>query len=92
MLSTRLSNNMVYNPNDPIFKKTMILNNEDKGYAILIHSITFNETFISGYSDKFDSLMTFSVLLKDIKIIQNKLDKLTYKSQECNTCHKEKWN
>ena len=87
ILSTNISNNTLYNSNDLIFKKTIILNNEDKGYSVLLHSITFNDRSISAYSEKFDSIMTFPAIPKDFKIIQKKLGSIPYKAQQCNTCH-----
>ena len=77
----------MYNNNDPIFKQTIILNNKDKGYSVRLHSITLNDRSISAYSDKYDSIMTFPAMPKDLKIIQRKLGSLPYKAQQCNTCH-----
>ena len=84
---TRLSKNTEYNRNDPIYNKRIILNNKDQGYSVLLHSIVFNDSSISAYSAKYDSIMTFPAMPKDFKIIQKKLGSLPYKAQQCNTCH-----
>ena len=38
-----------------------ILKNQEKAYSILLHSVTFNERFIFGYSNKFDSLLKYQM-------------------------------
>ena len=88
MFSTQLSRNAAININDPIFKKTTILKNQDKAFSVLLHSITVHKKVISAYSHKFDSLITFSFSEKDYKVLQNKLDKLPPYTQDCNSCHK----
>ena len=87
VFSTQLSRNAAININDPIFKKTTILKNQDKAFSILLHSITVHKQVISGYSYKFDSLITFPVSEQDYKVLQNKLDKLPPNIQDCNACH-----
>ena len=91
MYSVQLSKRSVFDENDPIFKETIILKNQEKAYSILLHSVTLNERFIFGYSKKFDSLMSFPLIPEDIYFLQNKLNNLPYKSQDCNVCHQEKW-
>ena len=87
VFSTQLSRNAAINKNNPIFKKTTILKNQDKAFSILLHSITVHKQVISGYSYKFDSLITFPFLEQDYKLLQNKLDKLPPDTQDCNACH-----
>ena len=86
-ISTQLSRNAAININDPIFKKTTILNNQDKAFSVLLHSITVRKQVISAYSHKFDSLITFPFSEKDYKFLQNKLDKLPANTKDCNSCH-----
>ena len=88
VFSTQLSRNEENNINDPIFKKTTILKNQDKAFSVLLHSITIHKKIISAYSHKFDSLITFPFSEQDYKVLQNKLDKLPPKIQDCNSCHK----
>ena len=88
VISTQLSRNAAININDPIFKKTTILKNQDKAFSVLLHSITIHKKIISAYSHKFDSLITFPFSEQDYKVLQNKLDKLPPKIQDCNSCHK----
>ena len=85
--STKLSKKSSINRNDPIYKQTIILKEQDKAYSILLHTITFDENFIYGYSDKYDSSRIFPALDVDINIIKSKLDKLPFKMQDCNSCH-----
>ena len=87
VISTQLSRNAAININDPIFKKTTILKNQDKAFSVLLHSITVRKQVISAYSHKFDSLITFPLSEQDYKVLQNKLDKLPHIIQDCNTCH-----
>ena len=89
MYSSQLSRNLSYNNNDPIFKKTIILEGRDKAYSVILHSITFYENTISGYSDHFDSLMIFPLQYQNIKAINSKLNALPYKQQHCINCHKK---
>ena len=85
--STQLSRNAAININDPIFKKTTILNNQDKAFSVLLHSITVRKKVISAYSHKFDSLITFPLSEQDYKVLQNQLDQLPHNTQDCNACH-----
>ena len=87
--SSQLSRNSSLNRNDPIFKKTIFLKVQDKAYSVFLHSITFNERTISGYSDQFDSLMIFPLKNQNIKAVNNKLDDLPYKQHHCINCHKK---
>ena len=87
VFSKQLSRNTAINKNDPIFKKATILINQDKAFSVLLHSITVHKQIISGYSYKFDSLITFPSLEQDYKVLQNKLDKLPPNTQDCNACH-----
>lgn len=89
VFSTQLSRNAEINKNDPIYKNTVILTSQNKAYSILLHSITLNEYSISGYSNKFDSIMTFPVLDQNLKVIQNKLGNYPYNIHKCNICHKQ---
>ena len=85
--STQLSRNAAININDPIFKKTTILKNQDKAFSVLLHSITVRKQVISAYSHKFDSLITFPFWEQDYNVLQNKLAKLSPNIQDCNACH-----
>ena len=86
--STQLSRNATININDPVFKKTTILKNQNKAFSVLLHSITVRNNVISAYSHKFDSIITFPFSKQDQKVLQNKLNKLPPKTQDCNSCHK----
>ena len=87
--SSQLSRNSSFNRNDPIFKTTMILRDQNKAYSVFLHSITINEHTISGYSDKFDSLMIFPLQYQNIKAVKSTLDGLPYAAQECSLCHEK---
>ena len=91
MYSVQLSKKSVFDENDPIFKETIILKNQEKAYSILLHSVKLDARSIIGYSGKFDSMMTFPSLTEEINVIQNKLNNLPYKAQDCNVCHQDKW-
>ena len=86
--STKLSRNVEININDPIFKKTTILKNQDRAFSVLLHSITVHKQVVSAYSIKFDSLITLPFFEQDYKVLQNKLDKLPHNTQDCYACHK----
>ena len=85
--SNQLSRNSLINTNDPIFIETISLKNQDKAYSILLHSITMHEQYISGYSDKFDEIITFLPSEQDTNTLQKKLNTLSPSIQECNACH-----
>ena len=87
VFSTQLSRNAAININDPIFKKTTILKDQNKAFSVLLHSITVRKKVISAYSHKFDSLITFPFSEQDYKVLRNKLDKLPHNTQDCNACH-----
>ena len=89
MYSSQLSRISSLNRNDPIFKKTIILKDQDKAYSVLLHSITFNDCTISGYSDQFDSLIIFLLQYQNIKTLNSKLNDLPYKQHHCINCHKK---
>ena len=88
MFSTKLSKRSSVNNNNAIFQKNTILRNQDKAYSILLHSITMNEQYIFGYSDKYDSIMTFPLSDQNFKVLQGKLDDYPENIHKCNTCHK----
>ena len=89
MYSSQLSKNSSFNSNDPIFKKTIILKDQDKAYSVLLHSITINEYTISGYSDLFDSLMIFPLQYQNIISVDKKLDNSLYEKHHCIKCHEK---
>ena len=89
MYSSQLSRDSSPKKNNPIFKQTIILNDQDKAYSVLLHSITFDDRTISGYSDQFDSLMIFPLQYQNIKAVNNQLDDLSYKQHHCINCHKK---
>ena len=92
MFSSQLSKNSSFNSNDPIFKKTIILKDQDKAYSVFLHSITIKKHTISGYSDQLDSLMIFPLQYQNIKEVKSKLDDLPYAAQECSLCHEKNGN
>ena len=47
-----------------------------------------NEQYIFGYSDKYDSIMTFPLSDQNFKVLQDKLDDYPENIHKCNTCHK----
>ena len=88
MYSTQLSRQSSVNSNDPMFKENIILTDRHRAFSLLLHSVTVQANTISGYSHKFDSLITFPFSEQDYKVLQNKLDKLPPNTQDCNSCHK----
>ena len=85
--STRKTNNIVYNPSDSFFKKNIIWQHNNKAYTLLLHSIAINDSFISAYSIKFDTIMTFAMLETDLNFIYNKLGNVPYTPVQCIKCH-----
>ena len=71
----------------PNFKERFFWQDKNKAYSLLLHSITIYASSFSAYSNKWDSLMTFSAQPKDLKLIKNKFDNSSYKIQECTNCH-----
>ena len=90
IFSTRISNNRVYKANDSFFKENIIWQHNNKAYTLLLHSIAINDSTISAYSVKFDTLMTFINRTSDINIIYNKLGNVPYTPEQCVKCHSAK--
>ena len=84
----RFSNDVYNNSIHSIYRETYILNDKDKAYSVLLHSININNNSVSAYSQKLNSLVTFSVEDKDLNIIRKKLYDLPYNYQKCVNCHK----
>jgi hypothetical protein len=87
MYSTQLSRQSSVNSNDPMFKENIILTDRHRAFSLLLHSVTVQANTISGYSHKFDSLITFNLDNKDFNVLQAKLRKLPRYIKRCNTCH-----
>ena len=78
---------MVYNASDPFFKENFIWQDKNKAYTLLLHSVAINDSFISAYSVKLDTIMTFAILEPDLNFIYNKLGNIPYTSLQCIKCH-----
>jgi len=89
MYSTQLSRNLAINIDDPIFRENIIVKDDHRAFFIRLHSITVQANNISGYSNKYDSLMILQITDEDLKILKSKLDKLPRNINKCNICHKE---
>ena len=87
IFSTRKTNNIVLNPSDSFFKKHIIWQHNNKAFTLLLHSIAINDSSISAYSIKFDTIMTFAILEPDLNLIYNKLGNVPYTSEQCVKCH-----
>ena len=87
IFSTRKTNNIVYNPSDSFFKENIIWQHNNKAYTLLLHSIAINDSSISAYSVKLDTIMTFAILEPDLNSIYNKLGNVPYTSAQCIKCH-----
>ena len=85
--STRKTNNIVYNPSDSFFKENIIWQHNNKAYTLLMHSIAINDTAISAYSVKLDTIMIFAILEPDLNFIYNKLGNVPYTPEQCVKCH-----
>ena len=90
IFSIRKTNNIVYNPRDSFFKEHIIWQHNNKAYTLLLHSIAINDSSISGYSVKLDTIMTFAILEPDLNFIYNKLGNVPYTSAQCIKCHDAK--
>ena len=90
IFSTRKTNNIVYNPSDSFFKENIIWQHNNKAYTLLLHSIAINDSTISAYSVKLDTIMTFAILEPDLNSIYNKLGNVPYTSVQCIKCHSAK--
>ena len=87
IFSTRKTENIVYNPSDSFFKENIIWQHNNKAYTLLLHSMTINDSSISAYSVKFDTIMTFTILEPDLNIMYNKIGNVPYTSEQCVKCH-----
>ena len=87
IFSKSKSPNITYDANSSFFKKHIIWQNNSKAYTILLHSITLNDSSISGYSSKFDSYMKFPLPDNDYKVVHNKLGHMPYTNNQCIKCH-----
>ena len=89
MYSTQLSRNSAINIDDPIFRENIIVKDDHRAFFIRLHSITVQANNISGYSDKYDSLMILQITDEDSEILQSKLDQLPRNINKCSVCHKD---
>ena len=87
--SSLISNNSSLDRNNPVFNKTVILNNKNKAYSILLHSIRKYGKNVSGYSDKYDSIKVFPMSDQIFTILTNKSNNYPYKNSKCIFCHLE---
>ena len=87
IFSTRLSNNIVYDPSDSYFKENIIFKHNNKAYTLLQHSIAINDSSISAYSVILDTIMTFAILEPNSNFIYNKLGNVPYTPVQCIKCH-----
>ena len=76
--------NFAHSPN---YREIFFWQDKNKGYSLLLHSVTIYASSFSAYSGKWDSLMTFSAQHKDLKSIKNKFENSSYKIQECTNCY-----
>ena len=91
MFSIQLSKNSAINIDDPIFRERVIVKDDQRAFFIRLHTITFqSNNIISGYSDKYDSLLLLQITNEDIKILQNNSDKLPRNINKCQVCHEKK--
>jgi len=90
IFSTRETDNRVYNPSDSFFKENIIWQHNNKAYTLLLHSMTINDSSISAYSVKFDTIMIFSILEPDLNYIYNKIGNVPYTPVQCIKCHNAK--
>ena len=82
----------MYKASDSFFKENIIWQHNNKAYTLLLHSIAINDSTISAYSVKFDTLMTFTNRTSEINIIYNKLGNVPYTPVQCVKCHSAKLN
>ena len=82
-----MTNNKVNNPSDSFFKENIIWQHNNKAYTLLLHSIAINDSSISAYSVKLDTIMTFAILEPDLNFIYNKLGNVPYTPVQCIKCH-----
>ena len=80
----------MHKASDSYFKENIIWQHNNKAYTLLLHSIAINDSTISAYSVKFDTLMTFINRTSDINIIYNKLGNVPYTPEQCVKCHSAK--
>ena len=90
IFSTRKTNNIVLNPSDSFFKENIIWQHKNKAYTLLLHSVAINDSTISAYSVKLDTIMTFAIFETDLNIIYNKLGNVPYTPEQCVKCHSAK--
>ena len=69
----KTNNNTVYNQSNSFFKENIIWQHNNKAYTLLLHSFAVNDSSISAYSVKLDTIMTFPILKPDLNFIYNKL-------------------
>ena len=80
----------MHKASDSYFKENIIWQHNNKAYTLLLHSIAINDSTISAYSVKFDTLMSFINRTSDINIIYNKLGNVPYTPEQCVKCHSAK--
>ena len=81
--------NISENPN---YREIFFWQKNNKAYSLLLHSVTFYGDSFSAYSSKWDSLMRFSALPSDLKLIKKKLTNSSYSPQKCSNCHLARQN
>ena len=87
IFSKSKSRKITYDINNSFFKKYIIWQNNSKAYTILLHSIILNDSSMSAYSAKFDSVINFPIPNNDHNIVHNKLGHMPYTNNQCIKCH-----
>jgi hypothetical protein len=76
--------NFAHSPN---YREIFFWQDKNKGYSLLLHSVTIYDSSFSAYSSRWDSLMNYSAHPSDLQSIKKKLTNISYSPQKCLNCH-----
>ena len=79
--------NRAYFAQSPNYREIFFWQDKNKGYSLLLHSVTIYDSSFSAYSSRWDSLMNYSAHPSDLQSIKKKLTNISYSPQKCLNCH-----
>ena len=85
--SIQVENHSSKNIHEDYYSENVWLKNNSKAFSILKHTIKINDNLVSGYSQKFDSIMVFSTINQNIYDIKQKIYKKNIDVHNCALCH-----
>ena len=71
-------------------KETIIWQNKNKAYSLLLHTINIRDDSVNAYLNKMNTFITFPVLNSDFTFLNNVYENTPYSLSQCSNCHNNK--